>query len=175
MFKKVVGSLILASALSVGFGSIDSEANQWNLSSINQEQTNSGWDRLIERQNERINVHQREFSGSMGAAQVQSVFVNEFQFQSGKSNGSAEATQTSEITIDVGDQQTNGTTELEQTTQGSLTNVQNTSTSRPSYLLQSQSNSTAVFHFQGSIKGGPSIQNQISQVHSYQYTTVISK
>ena len=175
MFKKVFGSLILASALSVGFGSINSEASQWNYSSITLEQTNSGWDRMIESQKEKLDDRQSKISGSAGATQGQSIFVNGFQLQSGNSKGSAEATQSGEITIDVGDEQTNGSIEQKQTTQGSVTIVQNTSTPSPAYLLQSQSNTTAIFHFQGSIKGGPSIQNQISQVHSYQYSTVISK
>lgn len=175
MFKKVFGSLILASALSVGFGSINSEASQWNYSSITLEQTNSGWDRMIESQKEKLDDRQSKISGSAGATQGQSIFVNVFQLQSGNSKGSAETTQSGEITIDAGDEQTNGSIKQKQTTQGSVTIVQNTSTPGPAYLLQTQSNTTAIFHFQGSIKGGPSIQNQISQVHSSQYSTVISK
>ncbi len=175
MFKKVVGSLIVASALSIGIGSIDSEASQWNHSSINLEQSNSGWERMLEWQKVKIDNHQIEMSGSASAIQGQSVFIKGYQLQSGKSNGSATAIQLGEQTINVGDEQTNGTIEQKQTTKGSLTIEQNTSTLHPAYLLQSQSNSTAIFHFQGSIKGGPSIQNQISQVHSYQYSTVISK
>lgn len=175
MFKKVVGSLIVASALSIGIGSIDSEASQWNHSSINLEQSNSGWERILEWQKGKIDNHQIEMSGSASAIQGQSVFIKGYQLQSGKSNGSATAIQLGEQTINVGDEQTNGTIEQKQTTKGSLTIEQNASTLHPAYLLQSQSNSTAIFHFQGSIKEGPSIQNQISQVHSYQYSTVISK
>ena len=48
MLKKVVGSFIVASALSIGFGSAESEASEWNQSSIKVEQSNSGWEKMME-------------------------------------------------------------------------------------------------------------------------------
>ena len=170
-----MGSLIVASAFSIGLGSINSEASQWNESDISLEQTSSGWERMIELQKEKIDDHHSIFNGSSGAAQGQSLFVNGFQLQSGTSNGPAEAVQSGKVTLDVGDVQSNGNITQEQTTKGSGTIRQSASALSPTYLLQSQSNTTAIFHFQGSIKGGPSIQNQIVQNHSYQFSTVSSK
>ena len=46
MLKKVVGSLIVASALSIGFSATTSEASEWNQPSVKVEQTNSGWERM---------------------------------------------------------------------------------------------------------------------------------
>ena len=57
MLKKVVGSLIIASALSIGFGATTSEASEWNQSSVKVEQTNSGWERMTENQRERMDEY----------------------------------------------------------------------------------------------------------------------
>ena len=67
MFKKVVGSLIVASALSIGFGAAPSEASEWNQSSINVEQTNSGWERMTENQRERMDETKSEIKGSISS------------------------------------------------------------------------------------------------------------
>ncbi len=57
MLKKVIGTLVVVSAFSLGLGSIESEASQWNYSFIYQEQRNNGWERIVEWKNERIDVH----------------------------------------------------------------------------------------------------------------------
>ncbi len=171
MLKKTIGSLIVASALTISLGAVDSEASQWNDSTIDQNQTNSGWTKIIQKQMKEINDAQSQFNGPSGKAQGQAVFVKGFQLQSGKSNGPATATQSEDRTIDVGDEQ-NGTTT---TTIGNGSTESTTSTSGAAHVLQAQSTTNAVFHFQGSIEGGPSLQNQISQTHSYQFSTAVSK
>ncbi len=114
-------------------------------------------------------------NGSSGAAQGHSVIIKGYQLQSGQSSGSATAQQLVKTTINAGGTQTNGTTELQQTTQGQIELAQQTSTTDSAYLMQTQSNRDVIFHFQVSIKNGPSIQNQMAQIHSYQFTSTVSK
>ena len=52
---------------------------------------------------------------------------------------------------------------------------QSTSSKNAVFLLQSQRNTTTIYHFQASIEGGPSIQNQISQIHNFQFSTVVER
>ena len=89
MLKKVVGSLIVASALSIGFGASTSEASEWNQSSVNVEQTNSGWDRITENQTERMDEYKSEIRGSISSMQRHSVNINSYQLQTGRSTGAA--------------------------------------------------------------------------------------
>ncbi len=171
MLKKTIGSFITASALIVSLSSISSEASQWNNSTVDQQQNNSGWVTILQEQKLEINDVQNQFNGSSGAAQGHAVFVNGFQLQNGKSDSPATAAQSEDRTIDVGDQH-GGTTTA--TTENSST-AQSTSTSGPAYVLQAQNTTDAIFHFQGSIKGGPTIQNQIAQTHFYQFSAAVSK
>ena len=171
MFKKTVGSLIVASALTISLGVSVSEASQWNHSTIEQEQNHSDWPKMVQKQGKSINNAQSEFTGSKSAAGGQSVFVNSYQIQSGKSNGAATATQKEERTIDVGDTQGGTTT----TTTGSGKAEQSTTTTGPAHVLQARNTTNAVAHFQGSIQGGPTIQGQILQTHDFQFSTVISR
>ena len=171
MFKKTVGSLIVVSALTIGLGAGVSAASQWNNSTIDQEQNHSGWSKMEQRQGKSINDTQSEFAGSKGAASGQSVFVKGYQVQSGKSEGAATATQKEERTFDVGDIQGGTTT----TTTGSGKAEQSTTTTGPAHVLQARNTTNAVAHFQGSIKGGPTIQGQILQTHDFQFSTVISR
>ena len=85
------------------------------------------------------------------------------------------ATQKSEINLDVNSELNNGSTELKQSTKGSGMIEQSTSTKNAAFLLQSQRNTTTVYHFQASIEGGPSIQNQMSQIHNFQFSTVVER
>jgi hypothetical protein len=175
MFKKIVGSFIVASAISIGFCGINSEASEWNQSSINVEQTNSGWEKLIEMKNEKMNEFKSEFKGSTSSMQRHSVNLRSYQLQNGHSKGEATATQKSEINLDVDSELINDSTELKQTTAGLGIMEQTSSTKNAARLLQSQSNTTAVYHFQASIEGGPSIQNQMLQVHAFQFSSVIER
>ena len=171
MIKKTVGTLIVASALTISLGAGVSEASQWNNSSVTQEQTHSGWSKIVQKQGKSVNDAQSEFSGSKSTASGQSVFVNGNQIQSGKSNGAATATQKEERTIDVGDTQGGTTT----TTTGSGKAEQSTTTTGSAHVLQARSTTNAISHFQGSIKGGPTIQSQISHTHDFQFSTSISR
>ena len=175
MLKKVVGSLIVASALSIGFGASTSEASEWNQSSVNVEQTNSGWDRITENQTERMDEYKSEIRGSISSMQRHSVNINSYQLQTGRSTGAATSSQKSEINLDVNSELTNDSTELKQSTKGSGMMEQTTSTKNAAFLLQSQRNTTTVYHFQASIEGGPSIQNQMSQIHNFQFSTIIER
>lgn len=175
MLKKVVGSFIVASALSIGFGSVESEASEWNQSSIKVEQSNSGWEKLIEIKSDKMDDFKSEFKGSASSMQRHSVNLRSYQLQNGHSKGAATATQKSEINLDVDSELTNDTTELRQTTEGFGTIEQTTSTKNAARLLQSQSNTTAVYHFQASIEGGPSIQNQMLQNHTFQFSSVVER
>ena len=175
MLKKVVGSLIVASALSIGFGAAPSEASEWNQSSVKVEQTNSGWERMTETQRERMDESKSEIRGSISSMQRHSVNISSYQLQTGRSTGAATATQKSDINLDVNNELTNGSTELKQSTKGSGMIEQSTSTKNSAFLLQSQRNTTAVYHFQASIEGGPSIQNQMTQIHNFQFSSVIEK
>ena len=175
MLKKVVGSLIVASALSIGFSATTSEASEWNQSSVKVEQTNSGWERMTESQRERMDESKSEIRGSISSLQRHSVNISSYQLQTGRSTGAATATQKSEINLDVNSELNNGSTELKQSTKGSGMIEQSTSTKNAAFLLQSQRNTTTVYHFQASIEGGPSIQNQISQIHNFQFSTVVER
>ena len=175
MFKKVVGSLIVASALSIGFGSAESEASEWNQSSIKVEQSNSGWEKMMEIKNNKMDEFKSEFKGSASSMQRHSVNLRSYQLQNGHSKGAATATQKSDINLDVESKLSNNSKELNQTTEGSGIMEQTSSTKNAARLLQSQSNTTAVYHFQASIEGGPSIQNQMLQIHSFQFSSVIEK
>lgn len=171
MLKKTIGSLITVSALTIALGSVDSEASQWNNSSINQLQNASGWSSLYQNQNSNVADTSNKFSGANSTAQGQAVFVTGSQTQSGQSNGPATATNSQNTAVDVGDSTSDQTT----TSQGAGTTEQSTSTSEPGYLLQSQRNTNAIFHFQGSVKGGASLQHQMAQGHSYQFSTAVTK
>ena len=67
--KKVVVLFIVASALSIGFGSVESEASEWNQSSIKVEQSNSGWEKLIEIKSDKMDDFKSEFKGSASSMQ----------------------------------------------------------------------------------------------------------
>ncbi|WP_428910864.1 hypothetical protein [Niallia sp. Krafla_26] len=175
MFKKVVGSFIIASALSVGFGATQSEASEWNQSSIQVEQSNSGWERMIEIQQDRMDERRSEMRGSISSMQKDSIHVKSYQLQNGYSKGAATASQKSEMNLDVDSELNNRSTELKQTTEGSGIIEQTTTTKNSARLLQSQSNTTAIYHFQAAIEGGPSIQNQMVQVHAFQFSSLIER
>lgn len=175
MLKKFVGSLIVASALSIGFDSVPSEASEWVQSSIKVEQTNSGWDRITENQTARMDESKSEIRGSISSTQRHSVNISSYQLQTGSSTGAATSSQKSDINLNVNSELTNGSTELKQTTKGLGIIEQTTSTKNAAFLLQSQRNTTSVYHFQASIEGGPSIQNQMSQIHNFQFSTIIER
>lgn len=175
MFKKVVGSFIVASALSVGFCGTQSEASEWNQSSIKVEQSNSGWDRMTEIDNDRMDESKSEINGSKSSMQRHSVNLRSYQLQNGQSKGAATATQKSEIKLDVESKLSNKLKELKQTTEGKGILEQKTVTKNPARILQSQSNTTSVYHFQASIEGGPSIQNQMLQIHNFQFSSVVER
>ncbi|KAA9029134.1 hypothetical protein [Niallia endozanthoxylica] len=175
MLKKVVGSFILASALSISFASADSEASEWNQSSILVEQTNSGWEKILEIKRDKMNEVTSEINGTANSIQRHSVHLKSYQLQNGYSVGPASATQKSETTLDVDSELTNHTTELKQTSKGSGMIEQSSATTNAARLLQSQSSTTAVYHFQAAIEGGPSIQNQIVQTHAFQFSSVIER
>lgn len=175
MLKKVVGSIIVASALSIGFIAAPSEASEWNQSSVNAEQTSTGWDRMTETQSKRMDELKTEIRGSVNSMQRHSVQINSYQLQTGLSNGAAISTQNSEVNLDVNSQLSNDSTKLKQSTKGSTIIEQTSSTRNAAFLLQSQRNTTAVYHFQASIEGGPSIQNQISQIHNFQFSSIIER
>lgn len=175
MLKKVVGSLIVASALSIGFSATTSEASEWNQPSVKVEQINSGWERMTESQRERLDESKSEIRGSISSLQRHSVNINSYQLQTGRSTDAATATQKSEINLDVNSELNNGSTELKQSTKGSAMIEQSTSSKNAVFLLQSQRNTTTIYHFQASIEGGPSIQNQISQIHNFQFSTVVER
>ena len=105
MLKKTIGTVVTAAALIAGLGSMEAEASQWNHSSVNQSQSNSGWTTIHQEQREVVSGSGSEYNGSRGSAQGQAGFTNGFQVQSGKSNGPATASQTSETRLDVGDVQ----------------------------------------------------------------------
>lgn len=138
MLKKVVGSLIVASALSIGFSATTSEASEWNQPSVKAEQINSGWERMTESQRERLNESKSEIRGSISSLQRHSVNINSYQLQTGRSTGAATATQKSEINLDVNSELNNGSTELKQSTKGSAMIEQSTSSKNAVFLLQSQ-------------------------------------
>ncbi|NRD77286.1 hypothetical protein HPT25_07215 [Bacillus sp. BRMEA1] len=174
MFKKMVGSLVAVSTLSVGLGltNMTTYAASWDQSSLSQNQTSSGsWASLYQAQTKSVTGTDLQVNGSNSDGQGQTSFVTGTQLQSGKSDGAATATQSEGRTVDVGQSGSAGT----QATYVCGSPEQSTSVSSPSYVLQSQTNTHAVFQAQGSIKGGPSIQGQILQGHSYQFSTAISK
>jgi hypothetical protein len=175
LIKKAVSSFIVAVTLSMGIGSIEGEASGWNQSSINVEQTTSGWDKMMESSRSSMNTFKSELKGSSSAMQKHSVNMRSHQLQNGQSETAATATQTGEIKIDVDSALSTGASELKQTTEGSGLLEQHTSTEGAARLLQSQSSSTAVYHFQASIEGGPTIQNQMLQIHSFQFSSVFGK
>ena len=175
MLKKAVGSFIIASTLGIGFGSVESEASEWNQSSIKSEQTNSGWEKMLEIKSDKMDDFKSEFKGSTSSMQRHSVNLRSYQLLNGHSKGAATATQKSEINLDVNSELTNDSTELKQSTEGSGTMEQTSSTKNAARLLQSQSNTTAVYHFQASIEGGPSIQNQMLQIHAFQFSSIIER
>ena len=166
---------MLLLAFSIGFGSVDSEASEWNQSSIKVEQTNSGWERMMEVQRERMDEAKSEIRGSASSTQRHSVHLSSYQLQNGYSKGAAAATQKNIIKLDVDSELTNGSTKLKQTTNGSGIMEQTSSTKNGAHLLQSQSSTTAVYHFQASIEGGPSIQNQMLQIHAFQFSSVVER
>ena len=175
MFKKVVGSFIVASALSIGFGGIHSDASEWNESSIKVEQSSSGWERMVEIQQERMDERRSEIRGSISSMQRDSIHLRSYQLQNGFSKGEATATQKSDMILDVNSELANKSTDLKQTIEGSGIIEQTSTTKNPARILQSQSNTTAVYHFQASIEGGPSIQNQMVQVHAFQFSSVVER
>ena len=110
-----------------------------------------------------------EFKGSASSMQRHSVNLRSYQLQNGHSKGAATATQKSDINLDVKSKLSNNSKELNQSTEGSGIMEQTSSTKNAARLLQSQSNTTAVYHFQASIEGGPSIQNQMLQIHVFNF------
>ncbi len=147
MLKKVFGSFIAASILYCGFGSIDSEASEWNQSSVKVEQSSSGWERMIEVQRERMDEVKSEIRGSASSMQRHSVHLSSYQLQSGYSKGAASAAQKSEIKLDVDSKLKNGSTKLEQSTNGSGIMEQTSSAKNGVHLLQSQSSTTCCLPF----------------------------
>lgn len=171
MLKKTIGTVVTAAALIASLGSMDAEASQWNHSSIQQSQSHSGWTKIYQEQRSSAGGAGTEFNGTRGTASGQALFVNGHQVQSGKSNRQATASQSEDVTIDAGDVQGGNAT----VTTGSGNISQTTSVSGPAQMLQSQTTTSAVFHFQGSIKGGPAIQQQMAQTHTSQFSAVISR
>jgi hypothetical protein len=170
MLKKTIGTAVTVAAIFAGLGSTATEASQWNNSSMQQYQSNSGWTKIYQEQRKSASGSAFEFNGARGAAQGQAAFVNGYQVQSGQSESYATASQSEDTTIDVGDVQGGNAT----VTTGSGNTSQTTSVSGPAHVLQSQTTTNAVFHFQGSIEGGPTIQNQMSQTHTSQFSAVVS-
>lgn len=164
MIKKTVKSLIAVSAIcaGLGLGVSAASASSWNNSSIDVNQTRSGWSSFTQFQ--KSNKSQTEVS--TGAAVGQSSFISGSQTQAGTSNGPGTATQTQDRTVDVGDE-LNGNT---QTTQASGTTEQTTATEGPTKLVQKQSTVNATFHYQGKL-----IQKQAIQNHEYQFSSAVSK
>lgn len=175
MLKKVFGSFIAASILYCGFGSVDSEASEWNQSSIKVEQTNSGWERMMEVQRERMDEAKSEIRGSASSTQRHSVHLSSYQLQNGYAKGAAAASQRNLINLDVNSELINGALKLKQTTNGLGIMEQKSSLKNGAHLLQSQSSITSVYHFQASIEGGPSIQNQMLQTHAFQFSSIVER
>ena len=105
MFKKTIGSLIVASALTISLGAVNSEASQSSSAVVEQNQNHYGWSKLLQKQGISSNNTQIEFAGSNSTASGQSLFVNGYQIQSGKSDGQASASQSDDRTIVVVDEQ----------------------------------------------------------------------
>ncbi len=171
MLKKTIGTVVTAAAIFAGLGSMDTEASQWNHSSIQQHQTNNGWTKIYQEERSTSGGTGAEFNGTHGAASGQAAFVNGHQVQSGQSDSHATASQSEDVTIDAGDVQGGNAT----VTTGSGNLSQTTSVSGPAHMLQSQTTISAVFHFQGAIEGGPSMQHQMAQTHTSQFSAVISR
>lgn len=166
MLKKTVGTIIVASALVASVGAIESEASQWNNSSLTQNQAASGaWAKMTSFKSKSLHNPQTELSNGSSA---QSGTVTGSQIQSGKSAGEATANQSDDRTIDVGESEN---TKVE----GTGATNQEVAVKNPSYVFMGQRKTTAVFSFEASIEGGPSIQNQIVQDHTNQATVVIEK
>jgi hypothetical protein len=164
MKKKLLGSVVLASALCMGLGAVNSEAASWNNSTIKSKQNSSGdWSKLTQ--------YSSEVVSSNASGHGQASFVKGSQWQFGKSTGPAEASQSQDIFVDVGDVGSTGTT----VTQGQGDTSHSASVSGPSYVLQNSRTTNATFHFQGSIKGGPSLQSQLNNHHSTQSSIIIGR
>lgn len=171
MIKKTIGSFMAASALFVGLSGFNALAAQSTEASVEQEQSHSGWDKIIVQQSENIFKFGNKIQGTTGSAQSQSLGFSSFQLQSGKSSGSASASISEKIKFKLEDRN-NG---LSTVTEGEVTSNQSTETSGPATLIQGTNTSGAVFHFQGSIKGGPTIQNQLAQVHQVQLNITLPR
>ena len=102
--------------------------------------------------------------------------MRSYQLQNGHSKGAATATQKSEINLDVDSELNNRYNRTKNKRLKVLVLLeQTTSTKNAARLLQSQSNTTSVYHFQASIEGGPSIQNQMLQNHTFQFSSVVER
>jgi len=170
-----MGSFIVASVLSISFSSVASEASEWNQSSIKTEQSKEGWEKMMEIKRTKMDAFKNEFKGAASSLQRHSVNMRSHQLQNGQSKGEATATQSSELNMDVDSKLTTDSTELKQETKGSGLMEQSTKTEDVATVLQSQSNTTSVYHFQASIEGGPSLQNQMVQVHAFQFSSVFER
>lgn len=166
MLKKTVGTFILASALVASVGAMESEAaSPWNNSSLSQSSTQSGaWAKMINfKANKSVSPQAEALNGS-----GQSGTVSGTQIQNGLSGGEGAVSQTDDRTIDVGESEN---TRVE----GSGTTTQEVAVKNPTYVFLGQRKSTAVFSFEASIEGGPSLQNQIVQDHTSQVSVDIEK
>jgi hypothetical protein len=176
MKKKTFGSFLAASAICLSIGAVNGvAASSWNNSSANQQQISSGWASILQAQGQRSVGTQGSVSGSTGGSQGQTAFLSGLQLQSGKSSGPASASQSEDRTVDVSDSATNGGTNQSQSTNGTGSTDQSTSTAGPAHMVQAQRTTDAVFQFQGSIEGGPSLQNQMLQHHSFQFSSTIPR
>src|SRR4051812_37534370 len=99
MVKKTIGSLILASAITISLGAVNSEASQQSSTVVNQNQNNHGLAKRIQKDRLVSTSTQIEFAGSKSVTSGQSLFVNGYQIQSGKSDGPASASQSDDRTI----------------------------------------------------------------------------
>jgi len=177
MIKKTIGSFVTASALCISLGGMSSQAstqNQWNDFNLDQEQhvETSSPASIQTIQKSLDTTQQIQIGHSSGVTQGQMLSLTGYQFQQVKTSGPATVSQSEDRDIDMGDSQSNGQTDQDQTTQIEDSKGQETTVSGPSTITQSQRNTDVVFHFQASIKNGPSLQHQFVHNHSYQFQNV---
>ncbi|MEW8985519.1 MAG: hypothetical protein AB2401_00595 [Bacillus sp. (in: firmicutes)] len=170
MFKKKVGTLIAVSALVAGFGLANgAAAAQTDNSSISQNQ--SAPSNFYQNKNTIGNYSWNWVSGAKGAGQAQASTTAGSQTQNGDTSGAETVSQSQVTTVDVQDD-LNGNPQKTQAT-GSLSD--SVTTTGPAKVTQQQKSISTTLHFQGTIKGGPTLQNAMTQFHSHQYSSAISK
>ena len=180
MLKKGIGSLVAATLLStmvgqgVSFAAVNQE--QTHTTSVGQVEgaTSSKPMVLLQTQKAVNNATQLQTGTPTAAGQGQAGSAAVAQVQSAVTSGPAALNQSAWTSVNLFEKQNVNSSGQQQSTGAGNSLHQSTVTASPSQIVQGQIGVTSSIQFQGSVAGGPTIQNQITHRSSTQYQAAMN-